>query len=91
VKVNIFVPTKNGGKFTDNSIPHSSITGVETGEPASPEDEIINAIDERKMSPEKFTAVKFLEFLANHRIKIEDLKNLSPQRQSDIRREFLQG
>ena len=89
MKMNIFVPTKNGGKFTDTSIPHSSITGVATGESTSPEDEIINAIDERKMSDEKYTAIKFLEFLGNRRLTLEDVNNLTAEEQSKLKKEFI--
>jgi hypothetical protein len=90
MKINTFTPTRTGGHFAD-PIPYSSITGAETGEPISPEDEIINSIDEQQMSDESYTAKKFLEFLGHHRLKLSDLDNLSERERAKLRKEFMES
>src|ERR1700676_2256365 len=70
MKVNVFVSTRSGGNFA-GSFPHSSITGEQVDGPEAPEDSIIAAIDEDRISPEKALAVRFLTFLGNHRLTIE--------------------
>lgn len=90
MKINIYTNTKSGGKFTD-AFPYSTVTGVQSEGPQSPGDEIIKTLDERKMTPDKILATRFLEFLGNRRMTIEDLKNLSTEGQAEIRREFIEG
>jgi hypothetical protein len=87
MKVNLFISTGSGGNFTD-AFPHSSITGNVVGGPQSPEDEIIDTIDESKMSPNKTAAKWFLEFLANRRLTLEKVKQLSDKEQEELRVEF---
>lgn len=90
MKINIFVPTNDGGNFT-GPIPYYSITGQVHDTPQSPEDDVINAIDESRMSPQKALVERFKVFLGNRRLKIADLKNLSKDEQNRIRKEFLDG
>lgn len=89
MKINIFVPTRNGGKFTDYSINYSSITGEDTGGPSAPEDQIITEIDESRMSPNKILATRFLSFLSDRNLTIDLLKQLPVEEQARIRKEFL--
>lgn len=89
MKVNIFMPTRSGGHFTDYSFNHSSVTGEEIFGPAAPEDGIITEIDESRMSSEKVLATRFLAFLSTRRLTIESLKQLSSQEQNRLKREFI--
>lgn len=91
MKINIFIPTRNGGKFTDNSLIHSSITGEPVSGPACPEEEIINAIDESRMSVEKIVAKRFLEFLGTRKLTMQSLKLLSAKEQARLKKEFIEG
>jgi hypothetical protein len=88
MKVNVFVPAKNGSKFTDYSITYSSILGEQTNGPEAPESVIINAIDESRLSPQKARARRFLIFLGNRRLTAEKLKELSLAEQERLRKEF---
>lgn len=91
MKVNIFVPTRSGGKFTDYSFNHSSITGEEVNGPVAPEDGIITEIDESRMSPKKILATRFLAFLKNRRLTMELLKKLSLEEQVRLKKEFIES
>jgi hypothetical protein len=91
VKINVFIPTGKGGKFTDYGLTHSSISGQRANGPQSPEDEVITAIDESRMLPQKVIARRFLDFLGNHRLTIETLKQLSVIEQQRLRQEFIDG
>ena len=90
MKVNVFVSTRSGGNFA-GSFPHSSITGEQVDGPEAPEDSIIAAIDEDRISPEKALAVRFLTFLGNHRLTIESLNILSSEEQARLKKEFIEG
>jgi hypothetical protein len=89
MKINIFVPVKSGGKFTDYTFTHSSVSGEKTNGPQAPEDEIITAIDESRMSPEKRIARRFLVFLGNHRLTLTELLKLPIREQNRLRKEFI--
>lgn len=91
MKINIFVPTRSGGKFADNSLVHSSLTGEPVSGPVSPGDEIIAAIDESKMSQEKIVATRFLSFLETRRLTMESLKQLELKEQARIKQEFIES
>ena len=91
MKVNIFVPTRSGGKFTDYSFTHSSITGEPVNGPVAPEDDIITEIDESRMSKEKILATRFLSFLGNRRLTMKSLKKLPLEEQTRLRKEFIEG
>lgn len=91
MKLNTFVPTRGGGKFADNQLNHSSITGEAVSGPFSPEEDLITEIDESRMSTEKIIAVRFLKFLGNRRLTIESLKQLSIEEQKKIKKEFIEG
>lgn len=90
MKINVFVPTRSGGKFAD-SFPHSSISGIQTDGPASPGDEVIRAVDESKMSSDKILAQRFLEFLGNRRLTVVMLENLPLEERIRLKKEFLEG
>ena len=90
MKINIYTNTKNGGRFTD-AFPYSSVTGVQVEGPQSPGEEIIRAIDEQKMYPDKILASRFLEFLGNRRLTVAKLKSLPTEEQAKIRKEFIEG
>lgn len=55
---------------------------------ADPEEEIINSIDEQKMSSKKILATRFLTFLGNRRLTLEKLKVLPKENQDKLRKEF---
>jgi hypothetical protein len=88
MKMNVFVPTSRGGKFGTDQL-YSSVTGQQISGPESPEDEIITAVDESKMSPQKVLAQRFLTFLGNHRLNMRTLKELPPGEQARLKKEFL--
>lgn len=89
MKLNLFVPTDNGGNYTSNFL-YSSLTGEQSDLPQDPADAIIDMIDVQK-SPQKVLARNFLQFLGNRRLTLEKLKTLSKQEQQNIREEFLKG
>ena len=89
MKINILVPTRSGGKFADSASTHSSITGEQVSGPSSPEEDLIDEIDELKMSPEKIVARRFLKFLGNRRLTMDTLKLLSHEDQVKIKEEFI--
>ena len=88
MKINILAPTRSGGKFAGDT-PHSSISGESVSGPAAPEDKIITDIDEEKMTHEKFVATRFLTFLGNQRLTLEQLNNLPEKEQQRIKKEFI--
>jgi hypothetical protein len=90
MKINVFIPTSSGGKFATDQL-YNSFTGQLISGPKSPEDEIILAIDESKMSAPKVLAQRFLTFLGNHRLNMKTLKELSPGEQARLKKEFLGG
>lgn len=55
---------------------------------ADSEEELIQNLDEQKMSPQKLLASRFLTFLGNHRLNLEKLKQLSQEEQDKLREEF---
>lgn len=91
MKLNTFVPTRNGGKFADSLLSHSSITGEAVSGPSSPENEIITEIDESRMSPAKFVATRFLTFLGNRGLTLKSLNEMSIREQKRIKKEFIEG
>lgn len=91
MKLNAFVPTRNGGKFADNQLNHSSITGEAVNGPYSPEDEVITEIDESRMSPEKFIATRFLTFLGNRGLTLKSLNSMPIEEQKRVIKEFIEG
>lgn len=91
MKINIFIPTVSGGKFASSTAYHSSLSGSETTGPYSPGDEVIRAIDESKMSPEKIIAQRFLEFLGNRRLTVQQIKEFSIEEQNRLKKEFIEG
>ncbi len=89
MKVNVFVPSGSGGSFTGR-IPYKSITGeIETG-PTSPEDAIINMIDESRMSPKQVLIERFKIFLGNRRLKVK-FAELPKEEQTRLKKEFIAG
>lgn len=90
MKINVFVPTRSGGRFAD-AFPHSSISGIQTEGPENPGDEIIQAVDESRMSLEKVIAQRFIQFLGNRRLTVTVLKTLSIEEQDRLKKEFLEG
>ena len=91
MKLNTFVPTRGGGKFADNQLNHSSITGEQVSGPFVPEEELITEIDESRMSPEKIVATRFLKFLGNRRLTLASLKALPIKEQKKVKKEFIEG
>jgi hypothetical protein len=89
MKINIFVPTVGGGNFTD-AFPNSSLSGSVVEGPQSPGEEIIDAIDEERMTPEKRVARRFLKFLGNRRLNMMKLTELPKLEQSRLIAEFAQ-
>jgi len=53
------------------------------------EDEIIDSIDEQKMTPEQILARRFLKFLGNRRLNMKKLQELPVEEQVRIKREFI--
>lgn len=90
MKVNIFIRTRSGGKFTDYSLPHSSILGEEINGPEAFEDRIITEIDESRMAPEKVLATRFLAFLETRYLTVEMLNMLNIEEQSRLKKEFIE-
>ena len=56
-----------------------------------PEDELVQSIDEQKMSPEKLLTTRFLAFLGNRRLSLATLKLLPKEEQQRLKREFLEN
>jgi hypothetical protein len=55
------------------------------------EDELIQDIDEQKMSSEKLLALRFIAFLGNRRLSLIDVKLLPIEEQQRLKREFLEN
>lgn len=53
------------------------------------EDELIKSIDEGRMSPAKRAATRFLQFLKDKRMTIQELSALPKDKQKSIKQEFL--
>lgn len=90
MKVNIFISNSRGGNFTD-AFPNSSLTGISVEGPQYPGEEIIDAIDESRMSTEKVIARRFLKFLGDRRLNMEKLGHLLREEQVRLIKEFVQG
>ena len=89
MKVNVFVPTRSGGKFTE-AINYASITGEIENLPTSPEDAIISMIDEESMTEQEILLSRIKTFLGNRRLTMADVKNLPPEEQARLKKEFLE-
>lgn len=55
-----------------------------------PEADLVEQIDDEKLSPEQFIAKKFIKFLADNRLTVEKANQLPPKEQRRLRREFLE-
>ncbi len=67
------------------------VTGIKTaiGVLEDAEDELIKSIDESRMSPAKRAATRFLQFLKDKRMTIQELSALPKDKQKSIKQEFL--
>jgi hypothetical protein len=54
----------------------------------STEDEMIQEIEEKGMQLEKLVATRFLAFLGNRRISLEELRALPIEEQNRLKKEF---
>ena len=81
MKVNVFIETESG---TFKSIGlQENFYGDQILE-----DEIIDSIDEQKMSSEQILATRFLKFLSGRRLTIKKLLELPIEEQTRIKKEF---
>lgn len=90
MKVNILTGIRGGGNFASTTTVRSTITGEIASGPNSFEDEIIDSIDNSRMSPQKLIVKQFLLFLENHKLNMTTLKMLTVEEQLSLKKEFLE-
>lgn len=88
MKHNILIKKENGGykAITLKRVFNDEQAGFETTE-----NDLIQNIDERLMSPTKLLVTRFLTFLGNRRLTLEKLKALPKAEQRRLRKEFVES
>jgi len=86
MKMNIF-SEKHTAHFAGGS-PYSSLTGRREDGPLSPEDEIIQQIDESRMAPQAVRIERFRTFLGDRRLSTEKFQALPSEEQERLKTEF---
>ena len=84
MKINVFIEKENG-------VYKSIGTQDDFYSGQMLEDELVQSIDEEKMTREKILATRFLNFLGNRRLTIKKLSELPIEEQNRIKTEFIES